>query len=359
MFTPSRLSLARRRRRLTKKGLAEALGVTPHTILRYESGDICPPDSVIAQLSHILEFPVEFFHDAEIELPSVAAVSFRSLTAMSAKECAAAQAAGALAFAFSDWVDERFDLPGTDLIDLSGETPETAARSLRHKWGLGERPIVNVIHLLEAKGIRVFSLAENTRNVDAFSAWREQRPFVFLNMMKTAERSRFDATHELGHLVLHRHGGPKGREAEEQANSFASEFLMPAADVLAVMPRVKTLNQIIQAKQRWGVSVQALTYRLHKLGITTDWQNRTFCIQLTGHGYREAEPNGMKREQSTVWQKVLTTLWKERTTKADIARQLHIPEAEIENLLFGVTNVGEFQAPPTQTNRAHLSIVND
>ena len=55
-----------------------------------------------------------------------------------------------------------------------------------------------MLHVLEAKGVRVFSLAENTRNVDAFSSWREERPFVFLNMQKTAERSRFDAAHELG-----------------------------------------------------------------------------------------------------------------------------------------------------------------
>ena len=91
---------------------------------------------------------------------------------------------------------------------------------------------------------------------------------MFLNMQKTAERSRFDAAHELGHLVLHRHGGPSGREAEDQANQFAAEFLMPSADVMAVIPRISKLNQIVQAKTRWGVSVQALTYRLHRLDTT-------------------------------------------------------------------------------------------
>lgn len=359
MFTPSRLSLARKRRRLTKKGLAEALGVTPHTILRYESGDICPPDDVVVELSRILEFPSDFFSEEDIEGPPEKAVSFRSLSSMSAKERDAALAAGAFAFMFSDWVDARFDLPEPDLLDLAGEGPETAARSLRQKWGLGERPIKNMIHLLEAKGARVFSLAENTRNVDAFSSWREDRPFVFLNMRKTAERSRFDAAHELGHLVLHRHGGPRGREAEEQANRFAGEFLMPSADVRAVIPRILKLNQIIQAKRRWGVSVQALTYHLHRLGITTDWQNRTFCIQLTERGYREAEPNGLRREQSVVWQKVLTALWKEKVTKTDISTGLNLPEAEIENLLFGVTSIIDMNDPDSPKNRILLRLVTE
>ena len=56
-------------------------------------------------------------------------------------------------------------------------------------------------------------MAENTVTVDAFSVWREYTPYIFLKLMKTAEHSRFDAAHELGHLVLHRHGGPKGRLA--------------------------------------------------------------------------------------------------------------------------------------------------
>lgn len=266
MFTPGRLSLARKRRRLTKKGLAQALGVTPHTTLRYESGDITPPDEVVAEIARILAFPAEFFSSDDVDEPQVDAASFRSLTAMSAKERDAALAAGSLAFLLSDWVEQRFDLPKVDLIDLAGEDPDVAARCLRQEWALGERPIKNMVHLLEAKGVRLFSLVENTCTVDAFSMWRADRPFVFLNMMKTPEHSRFDAGHELGHLVLHKHGGPKGRKAEDEANQFASSLLMPASDVLATIPRIHTINQVIQTKKRWAVSAMALIHRLHRGG---------------------------------------------------------------------------------------------
>jgi transcriptional regulator with XRE-family HTH domain len=155
MFTPKRLSLARRRRRLTKKGLAQALGVTPHTVLRYESGDICPPDDVIEKMAGVLSFPLQFFHSDEVDEPQADAASFRSLTAISAKERDAALAAGSLAFTLSDWIEQRFDLPHVDVIDLAGEDPDIAARSLRQSWGLGERPIPNMVQLLEAKGVRV------------------------------------------------------------------------------------------------------------------------------------------------------------------------------------------------------------
>ncbi|MEA2834392.1 MAG: hypothetical protein QOG66_2594 [Methylobacteriaceae bacterium] len=357
MFTPARLSLARKRRRLTKKALAKALGVTPHTVLRYETGDISPSDDVITKIAEILSFPRDFFSADEVDEPLADAASFRSLTAMSAKERDAALAAGSLAFTLSDWIEQRFDLPPADLVDLSGDEPEIAARSLRQEWALGERPIKNMVHLLEERGVRVFSLAENTRSVDAFSTWRGDRPFVFLNMMKTPEHSRFDAAHELGHLVLHKHGGPRGRTAEDQANQFASSFLMPASDVMATIPRIHTINQVIEAKKRWGVSVFALIYRLHKLNVMSPWQYRMFCIQATEAGYRNAEPFSITREQSVVWQKVLTALWRERFTKRQIADALHVPAPEIENLLFGLANMLDRAAPEDRPSGGGLRLV--
>lgn len=338
MFTSSRLGLARKRRGLTKKGFAEIIGVTPHTVLRYESGEIIPPKEMVEKIATALDFPVDFFDGDDIDELNEEAASFRSMSAMTARQRDAALSAGALSFLFNDWVEDQFDLPRPDLTDLSGERPEAAARSLRQMWSLGERPIKNVVHLLEAKGVRVFALAENTRTVDAFSFWRRETPFVFLNLMKTPERSRLDACHELGHLVLHKHGGPQGRKAEEEANSFASSFLMPSADVVAIAPSVHSLNQVVQLKRRWGVSALALIYRLKALGIISEWQYRTFNIQATERRYREREENGINRETSMVWQKVLTALWSDKITRDRIAERLHLPLWEVDNLLFGLTN---------------------
>jgi Zn-dependent peptidase ImmA (M78 family)/DNA-binding XRE family transcriptional regulator len=353
MFTPSRLTLARKRRGLTKKALAKRLGVTARTVLRYESGEIEPPASVVQKISDMLEFPSSFFFEPDVNGPSELSASFRSMSAMSAGERDAALAAGTLGFLLSDWVERHFDLPEIDLDDLSDDSPEVASRSLREKWGLGERPIKNMTNLTEAKGIRLFSMTENTLAVDAFSLWRVDRPYIFLNTLKSAEHNRFDIAHEIGHLVLHKHGGPQGRAAEDQANTFASSFLMPAADVMAVLPRVHTLHQVIEAKKRWGVSAIALIVRLHQLNILTDWQYRTFCVDATELGYRKSEPFGMERELSVVWKKVLTALWTERTTRTDIAKDLHIPVSELENLLFGLAG----GADDAQTLRPPLRLV--
>ncbi len=213
---------------------------------------------------------------------------------------------------------------------------------------LGEKPISNVVHLLESKGIRVLSLAENSKKVNAFSVWRNDKAYVFLNTMKSAENSRFDAAHELGHLVLHQDGKTTGRNAEDQANRFASAFLMPHADVLAVLPRLNYLEQIVQAKKRWRVSVAALNYRLHKLGITSDWKYRDFCIQISQSKYNVQEPHPIEREKSLVWQKVMTSLWAEKTTQRDIALALDLPESEVTTLIFGVLHSGGNEKPDSK-----------
>lgn len=338
MFNVTRLELARKRERLTAKALSERANISPVTLSRVINGLQIADDATIDRLIAALKFPREFYFKDDVEQIDPSAASFRSLTSMSAREREAALAAGALAFEMSDWVNARFNLPKADLLDLSYERdPAGAARSLRQHWAIGERPIGNMIKMLESKGIRVFSLAENTKNVDAFSCWRNGEPFVFLNTFKTTERSRFDAAHELAHLVLHKHGGPQqGRQAELEAQLFASSFLMPQDDVRATIPRVSTLQQILKAKVRWGVSASALAYRLHKMGALTDWTYRTFCIQINRE-YQKTEPNGLPAERSSLWQMVLTDLWKEGISRSHIAAALRLPHHEVENLLFGLT----------------------
>ncbi|MEW5251469.1 helix-turn-helix domain-containing protein [Microbulbifer sp. 2201CG32-9] len=340
MFNPSRLTIARKRRRLTGRELAGFAGITPKHLSGIEKGKVeNVGDATITALAKALSYPVAFFAGNDIDMPTKDTAAFRSLSAMSAKEREAALSAGSLAHLLADWASERFNLPELDLIDIDarhGMSPEASAKALRSYWGLGERPVSNVVKLLESKGIRIFSLAEDTKNVDAFSCWRNGVPYIFLNTFKTAERSRFDAMHELGHLVLHRHGKPQGRQAESEADSFASYFLMPSMDLVANIPFVTSLKQLVQAKKRWGVSVAALAYRLHKAGKLSDWQYRNFCMRINKQ-FGQSEPDGLPRERSIVWEKIFRELWKERTTREQVAKELCLPLEEVDGLVFNLS----------------------
>lgn len=330
--TPSRIGLARKRRGLTKIALSRRTGISTRTLYDVESGLAVPTEETLAALAEVLRFPPEFFFRPDIEVPTPEAASFRALRAISATKRDAALAAGAIAFEIAQWLDARYELPDAQLPDLRDYEPEVAADTLRAHWGIGQRPIGNMVHLLESVGVRVFSLIEN-RHVDAFSLWYQNLPFVFLNTVKTAEHSRMDAAHELGHLVLHRHGIPWGRNIESEARLFGAAFLMPRASVLAA-PRLAapTVVNLVQLKGRWLVSASALAHRLHDLGLLSDWNYRSVCIELSRLG-RTHEPEGIQRETSQVMAKVFGPLG---GLKSEVARDLCVNQSEIETLVFGL-----------------------
>lgn len=345
MFNPNRLAIARKRRQLTKKDLAERARITPLTLTRLERGDTSEPvEDTVTALAQALDYPVDFFFLEDCEDLSTEAVSFRSLSSLTARQRDAALAAGSVAFLLDEWVTARFNLPQPDLIDLRDEDPVTAAGVVRGHWGIGSKPIPDMIRLLEAKGVRVFSLSENNKNVDAYSCWRGHVPYIFLNTFKSAERSRFDAAHELGHLIMHIHGASGNRDVEREADTFASAFLIPRGDLISHMPRVQSLPQLVSAKERWGVSVAALARTAFDAGLVSDWNYRELCKQMSVKGYRTSEPNARPRERSTLWQKVFEGLWKDRLTKDHVARALSIPPDEIEALVGGL--LAERSTPP-------------
>ena len=229
------------------------------------------------------------------------------------------------------------DSDGSKAADFCKNTsyPEACAEILRRSWGLGEQPIPNLIALLESKGIRVFSLSDDAQEVDACCTWSETRPFIFLNMAKTAERCRFDAAHELGHLVMHKHGIVEGRQMEQEANAFASAFLMPRRSILATPVKNPTLKSIVTKKHIWRVSAAALTYRYHKLGLISDWNSTSIYKQLAKYG-KKSEPESIPYETSLLLTKVLSALRIEKIHAVEIAKELHLSVDDFDSLTFGL-----------------------
>lgn len=359
-FNSSRLDIARKRRGLTKAKLAEEAGISTRILTDYEHGRTQPTSVTVERIARVLHFPVEFFDLPDIETPTVAAVSFRALSSMSARQRDQAVGSAAIAIELADWIDRRFHLPTPDVPRLADVDPETAAERVRDAWGLGHDPAPNMVHLLEAHGIRVFSLALENTEVDAFSFWRDGLPYVFLNTMKSAERSRMDAAHELGHLVLHWAGGPQGRKEEQQAQAFGSAFLMPRTSVLAKAPRGARANQIIQAKHYWQVAAANLAYRMHTLGLLTEWQYRSVFIELGKCGYRSTEPDGIRRETSQVLVKVFRALRDEGRTQAHVATELAITAEELGSVIFGLVltpMAGEADTDATPPARPALRLL--
>ena len=336
-LTPSRLALARKRRGLTLVQLATAVGLSVRSLSAYENGHQEPGPDTRQRLAAALDVPAAFLTAGDVDEIPVGAISFRAASKLTAGQRDTARSAGRIALMLADWIEHRFELPAPDVPSLPSLDPETAAEVVRARWGLGVAPLGNLIRLLEAHGVRVFSLAADCAAVDAFSFVWHQRPYVLLNTSKTGERGRFDAAHELGHLVLHsEHRIPQGPDAEQEANRFAAAFLMPRAAVLASGLAGAGIDRILTTKQTWRVAAMALTHRLHELDLITEWGHRTACVDLSRRGYRTSEPGGIARETSPLLDTVFRTLRAEGITPADIARDLHITVAELNRHVFGL-----------------------
>lgn len=363
MFNMGRFDLARQRRGLTKRELAHRLEVTDRTVSNWYNNQQVDEKN-LEKAAEILDFPINFFYGREVEKIQVESVSFRALTKMTARKRDMAISQTILAEMISDWIDQNFDLPLPNVPDLHelrsdfstatigslDETdendvryyleysyPEACADTVRKAWGLGEQPIPNLIALLESKGIRVFSLTDEAQDVDACCRWTSGRPFIFLNTSRTAERCRFDLAHELGHLVMHKHGIIEGIHVEQEANAFASAFLMPRRSLLADPLRIPSLKSILSKKVIWQVSAAALTYRYNKLGIITDWNATSIYKQLAQRG-RNNEPNPLPHESSLLLDKVFQALAQENFDFSKMTNDLCLNLVEVNNLTFNLAS---------------------
>lgn len=349
-FNPGRLTLARERNGLTKQGLATLCGVSRRTVTAWEAGEVdAPPIENIAQ---VLNFPTSFFCADDPLLIAREGVSFRALSSMTARQVSRVLAASALAAELSSWMDERYSTPGLDLPDLSesqdnsasehpenqeGLLPAVVAESARSIWSIHQQPVKALLPFLEKKGVRIFSLPVADREVDAFSFWQEDRPFILLNTGKTAERIRFDLAHELGHLLMHRGiNTQRNRAFEQQAQDFASSFLIPADALYAQVIGQLRLEDVFQLKRYWKVSAVAMVHRLWELSIISEWHYRTWMIDLSQRGYRSAEPDGIHPESSRLFKQLFQLTREDGWSSRRIASELSIPEDELDSMVFGL-----------------------
>ncbi len=289
---------------LSKADLARRLEVSPSAVSQWESGDKHPELEKLLSISNalgvapsVLQAPVA--GPLKISGP----VSFRAKAA-AAKTRAAQERAQTLAALTAEAYTEvtrHVQLPGVSLPDLSTRSGRTAAEladETRASWGLGTRPILRLAELLESKGILLAEVQFGDLRFDAFSCRVDGFAFIFLGSEKgDRARRRFDAAHELGHLILHRHltqadfDSPEVfRRAEDEANAFASSFLLPRESFLEDLQRlgVVTLGGLLRLKARWGVSAQAMIRRARDLGFINEAHYTNLCRAVAMRKWRGA-----------------------------------------------------------------------
>lgn len=344
---PERITEAREALSLSMADLGRIVSVSRQAISYYETGAKQPEADVLAQLGKALNQPIAYFTS---ERPrghgrpgTVFFRSFASKTKATNKKCEI----------YRDWLDQitfylggmvtlpRVSLPAGVPAASSGaytmEEIEQFATQCRRMWSLRDGPISNLLLLLESKGIITVRTDFADDALDAFSCWIGARPFIFLSSDRSAVRSRYDAAHELGHLVLHSGITKEQMEdlqthnrVEKEANRFAAALLLPG-QVFRYEVHSKRLNSFLSLKKRWRVSVAALVARCKDLLIIDDYEFVRLRKLMSHYGYIKHEPldDQIAPEEPTVLRRSIELLTETKTKDAaDLLSDLRLsPEA--------------------------------
>jgi len=340
VFAASRLTIARQRRGLTKKALAERVGVSGVAMTVFENGSRCPSEGTAERLAAELGFPLEFFYGDEIDSIHLGMPSFRSLGSMTARVRDRVLSTGTLAAAVvSPYLQSRFTLPDVQVPDIGshGMSPAIASADVRDQWTLGEAPIRNLLHLVESKGVHVYWSSEQSLRMDAISFWYDARPYMVLRDGRCGERQRMNIAHELGHLVLHRDFMMGDREAEAQAFAFASSLLLPEAAYGEYFRGASSLGElfaeVFRTKRDWGISAAAALRRCRDIELISEGQYSRACRELSMRKWRKVEPNRLPGEESLLHQKIFQALHGDNILPAQLARELHIALSDLLELM--------------------------
>jgi len=340
-----RLSQARRMRGMSLRAVAEAIGgkVSYNALHRYENGEMMPGDEVLISVADVLDKPLDFFfRPFTVELREL---RFRKTTGLGAKSEDAVREQANDFFERYCEIEQILGLPSSfndPLRDIGYNHPEEAeeaAVKVRAHWKLGEDPLQNVFETLEAKGFKIFEV-EAPESFDGFSGWADGHPVIVLAtwLNKDTPRKRFTTLHEAAHLLVTPHTDLSGKDLESFCNRFAGAMLMPAevfaSDFGGFRHRV-SLEELIDLKRRYGMSIAAIMHRAHDLKLIDDSTYRQFSIIRKKKGWHRDEPG---EYIGTEWssrfeQLVLRATAEEQISFDKGAALLNVPLVEFQQTL--------------------------
>ena len=320
IFNGNRLKNARLFRGLTLTELADHTGISKQSISLYENERNTPEHERVQILATTLNFPYEFFFQTDACETVTEVTYFRSLASATKMNRTAQSLKLEYVAKMYEVLLNYVDFPALNLPEVSFDGSddefddrciedtqwqiESIAQQVRELWGVGDAPIKNLQFLLEKNGIVVTGFDTQEDKIDAFSQrtiiGNGDMYFIAVALGQRPEgRIRFDMAHELGHILLHPWSEnielitkEEFKAREKQANMFASAFLLPKSsfskDVQAYPTDLKYYQFL---KRKWKVSIQAMVYRSHQLGMITDNQFQYMMRQISKNGWRTKEPD--------------------------------------------------------------------
>lgn len=286
----NRLKRARIMRGLSMDALCEKMDaiITKQSISKYEKGLSIPGSEILISLSKALEVNLDYFFKPEEY--TISQIEFRKKSKLGTKKV------DAIKEIIRDNIERYIEIeeicniksdfinPIKENIITSNEDVYKAVKELKKTWNLGEDGIPSTTELLESHNIKVIELEED-KAFDGLSGYINNDinlPFIILNKTPEAERKRFTALHELGHIVLTIPDTLEDTNKEKLCNLFANEMLISKETYINIMGNKRndiSLKELNYIQENYGISVDALMFKAKTLDIITDSRYKYFCIK--------------------------------------------------------------------------------
>lgn len=303
-----RLQLARKMSGLSYQGLADKLNglVTKQALHKYEQGSMHPDSEKLIALANALDVTVNFFYRSQpVKLEGI---EFRKQTSLPMKEQDAI--IGNITDIMGRYLEverlvgaeKKFSNPIGKVEVTEPEQAEELADQVRRKWKLGIDAIPSVYETLEQQAIKVME-CHGSRKFDGLNTHVDDHMVIVVNDDKDVVRKRFTAAHELGHALLTISEDVDPKTKERICHRFAGAFLFPRDQFMErVGPKRARfmLDELVEWKESWGLSIKAIILRAHDLGIISDGVYKGMLINYNREGFAADEPGEYKVKERTV-----------------------------------------------------------
>lgn len=289
------LIFAREYRKYSQTDLASHInGLSQSNLSKFEKGLGTLSDEIVQKIISFLDFPEKFFKKRISN--NVENAHYRKKTAITKTIRLDIQYSNKLIGFIVDQMTSSVEWPEFNIkpIDIEdGYTPKSIAKFTRKQMGLlPDEPVKNIFNLLESNGIIVVEF-DTTEKFDGVSFVTDKgNPVIVINSSFSNDRKRFTLSHELGHMIMHISGNfiiPEYRNVENEANDFASEFLMPADHIKSSLRNLK-LSDLAELKRYWLTSMASLIRSAKDVGSISYDRYRYLNIELSRKWGRKNEP---------------------------------------------------------------------
>jgi len=290
------LTFAREYRGYSQTDLSSKIeGLSQPNLSKYEKGLSTLSDELLFKIVSFLDFPFEFL-SKNISNKSETA-HYRKRTTITKKDKVDLEQSykliGYIIDEMSDslmWPD--FTFKTLDIED--GYSPNYIAKYTRKFLGLKpNEPVREICNYLEINGIIVVELDAIDKFDGVSFVTDKGYPVIVLNKNFSNDRKRFTIAHELGHLLMHSVDNPaipsnRENNLENEANVFASEFLMPEEAIRESLYNLR-LSYLAELKRYWLTSMSSIIRRAKDLGCISKDTYTYLNIEFSRKGLKKNE----------------------------------------------------------------------